>query len=694
MSQPLGSTRSAEIATPLGPDVLLLSALTGREELGRLPEFVAEVIAKRADITPESLLGKTVTLRVALASGNRFYSGIVTRFMQLGESRGQTGDRNRWYSYRLIVHPWLWLLTRRSDCRAFQELGIPDICDKVLNRYGGTVIRSGLTGTYAPRAFCVQYRETDFNFVSRLWEQEGIYYHFKYQAGKADLVLIDGSGAHVASALMPNIEFHETKGAQATAGDCIEEFALTGEIQPGKYATTDFNFTQSRTSLLGESLRARSHPFADLDVFDYPGEYEAAADGAAIAGRRLEEFQSRHKIYHGSGNARGIEVGTKFTLQGHFHAALNRQYLAIAHSFALRVNPFSSAGGDASYRMSFTAIEATEQFRTERLTPRPVVQGLQTAIVTGPSGEQIHTDAHGRIRVQFHWDRYAGSSTHTGAADTSCWVRVSQGWAGKQWGMMMLPRVGQEVIVDFLEGDPDRPIVTGRVYNDLATPPYTLPDEKFKSTIKTLTEGGGFNEIRFDDKDGSEQIFVHAEKQLDIRVKMDKLEFIGANEHRIVTENVTEKIEGDRHQGIAGNLNEKVDGTVSLDAGQDLQVKIGGKYGADAGQEIHLKAGMKIVLEAAQIHIKAGSNSMVLGPSGVTIDGAPMTKINSGGSASSGSGASPEAPAEPEEADTGEPGQSTDPVAAPQPPAATTYTQQAMVLQVASASGAPFASAG
>ncbi len=351
---------------------------------------------------------------------------------------------------------------------------------------------------------------------------------------------------------------------------------------------------------------------------------------------------------------------------------------------------------DRSFACTLSAIDAQVPYRPPSLTTKPVVQGPQTAIVVGKSGEEIWTDKYGRVKIQFHWDRY-GKADET----SSCWVRVAQVWAGKGWGGMMIPRIGQEVIVDFLEGDPDQPIITGRVYNEDCLPPYTLPGEATKSALKTCSSkgGGGFNEIRFEDKKGSEQLFVHAEKNQDVRVKEDAVEWIGKDRHLIVKSNQLEEVGGDKHLTVKGDQNEKVSGTVSLKADMDLQQKVGMKCGLDAGMEIHLKAGMNVIIEAGMsITLKAGGGFIVVGPAGVTISGTPVL-INSGGAAGSGSGCSPDAPTSPKEADKAEAGKVSDVQARTPPPAkkvaarqevkAATHSQ-AQTLTAASQSGTPF----
>jgi type VI secretion system secreted protein VgrG len=284
----------------------------------------------------------------------------------------------------------------------------------------------------------------------------------------------------------------------------------------------------------------------------------------------------------------------------------------------------------------------------------------------GPSGEEVYTDEHARVKVKFHWDRYSKADENS-----SCWIRVAQVWAGKRWGAMYIPRIGQEVIVEFLEGDPDRPIVTGRVYNAQAKLPYDLPGNKTMSTLKSnSTKGGdGFNEIRFEDKKGEEQIFIHAEKDEDVRVKNDAKEWVGADRHLIVKRDQLEQVDGDKHLTVKGDQNEKIDGTVSLNAGMDFQQKVGMKHALEAGMDIHIKGGMKVVIEAGmQLSLKAGASFIDIGPGGVAISGTPTVMINSGGSAGSGSGSSPDATKLPKEAATAEPGQVSGPSPSQPPP--------------------------
>jgi len=371
---------------------------------------------------------------------------------------------------------------------------------------------------------------------------------------------------------------------------------------------------------------------------------------------RIEELHVDYETVKGSGNARGLATGALFKLTDYPRDDQNREYLIVSTDYQLQSDVFGSSGTTSTgpvFQCWFTALDAQTPYRPPRNTPKSRVQGPQTAIVVGKSGEEIWTDQYGRVKIQFHWDRYGKSDEHS-----SCWVRVAQLWASKNWGAMAVPRIGQEVIVDFLEGDPDRPIITGRVYNGVNKPPYGLPGNATVTTLKSNSSkgGGGFNEIRLEDKKGSEQLFMHAEKDQDVRVKNDVFEWIGNGRHLIVKTDQLEQVEGDQHLTVQGDRNEKVTGSVSLDTGMDLQQKVGMNHAVDAGMEIHLKGGMNVVIEAGMsITLKAGSGFVVVGPTGVTISGTPVL-VNSGGAMGSGSGCSPDVPKLPREADKAKPG--------------------------------------
>jgi len=364
---------------------------------------------------------------------------------------------------------------------------------------------------------------------------------------------------------------------------------------------------------------------------------------------------------------------------------------SIQHLAAQSPDYFSAEARQRTYENSFTCIPyggGRAPYRPPQVTPKPSVRGSQTAVVVGPAGEEIFVDKYGRVKVQFHWDREGQANE-----GSSCWIRVAQNQAGLRWGATYVPRIGQEVVVDFLEGDPDRPIIIGSVYNANELPPYKLPDEKTKTVIfKSLSSkgGGGFNEFRLEDKKGSEQIFINAERNTDFRIKKDRFETIGNESHLSVVTDQLEQVKGDKHLQVTGDRNEKVGGTVSLNVSQDMQEKVGSRYALQSGTEIHLKAGSNLVVESgATLTLKVGGNFININPGGIFIKGT-MVMINSGGAAGTGAGSSPETPKNPKEADTAEPGQLSQP-APPSPPLApVSFSSAALVMMQAAQSGVPF----
>ena len=675
--------RPIAIDTPLGADVLLLKSFAGREAISQLFRFDLELLSESESIDFTAVTGKNVTIRITLADGTeRYFNGFISRFSQAGRD-------TKFTSYRAEFVPWLWFLTRTADCRIFQNKATPDIIQQIFTEMGFMDVSLQLYGTYAPREYCVQYRETSFNFVSRLMEEEGIFYFFQHENGKHTLVLADDPSANKPCPGQATARMDVSDSAQLDE-DVVLEWGMRSEVRPGKYSHTDYNFETPGTSLAANVSGATPY-----EVYDYPGVHKTADDGTALAKIRLQESDAEYMVASGATNCRAFASGCRFTLQEHYRGSLNQEYLmtSVYHSASQGADYRSGGDDDFHYRNSVECIPYLVPFRPTRVTPHPVIQGTQTAFVVGPSGEEIYTDQYGRIKVQFHWDREGQNND-----SSSCWVRVSYPWAGKGWGMIAIPRIGQEVIVDFLEGNPDRPLVTGSLYNADQTVPYALPDEMTKSTTKTYSSkgGGGFNEIRFEDKKGSEQVFIHAEKNMDNRVKADYFQTILGKKHLMVTGDQLEKVGGDLHLQVAGDQNEKITGTVSMQAGQDIQHKAGQNYALQSGTSIHLNAGMNLVIESGTaLTLKVGSNFININSSGIAITGT-MVMINSGGAAGSGPGCSPQSPSDPTEADDAQPGQS----AAPPPTLSVTRTKTvntptvfspaALVLQQAAQSGAPF----
>jgi len=682
--------RFIAINTPLGKDVLALTGLSGHEEISRLFAYDLEMVSEKESIAAEEIVGKNVTITIRLADDSpRYCNGFVSRFT------ADYGDGNATF-YRAEVVPWLWFLTRTADCRIFQNKTIPQIIEQIFSDLGFSDYEtSEIKGEHKEWEYCVQYRETDFNFVSRLLEQEGIFYYFRHEDGKHTLVLADQVGAY-RDAPEREVECPDSAGSYPVK-DHITDWKHEYEFTPGKWAQTDYDFKKPSTSLMANASTLVQLPGnSKYEIYDYPGEYLEKSDGDGETKIRMEEEEVPHNRVNAASTCRTFTPGGKFTLTKHgCPAEEGKSYVITSIRHAASDPTYSTGGGgQTSYQNSFTCIPDSVVFRPARSTPKSLVSGIQTAVVVGPKGEEIYCDEFGRVKVQFHWDREGQTDDKS-----SCWIRVAHNIAGKKWGFMAIPRIGQEVVVDFLEGDPDRPLIVGSVYNAEQMPHYKLPDEQTKTYIKTNSSksGDGFNELRFEDKKDKEQIFLHAQRNLDARVRADSMESVGGNRHLIVggqkngsktgdqhemvyrdrhetvhrnqeehiggdmtlmiggidgpgnqdivvKKNKTERIDADNHLHVKGNRNEKVGVTQSLTVGTDQQEKVGMNHALDAGMNIHLKAGMNVVIEAGMtITLKAGGGFVVVGPTGVTISGTPVL-LNSGGAAGAGAGSSPASP--------------------------------------------------
>lgn len=559
---PTQKNRLLAIGTALGDDALVIKKFVCSEQLGRLFQMDVELLSDDVALDFDSMVGTNASVRLSLPSGEtRYFNGFVSRFVQVG-SEGKFGC----YHARLV--PWLWFLTRTADCRIFQKKTVPDILEDVFKTHGFKDYTLKLSASYRTWEYCVQYRETDFNFVSRLMEQEGIYYYFEHADGTHTLVLADGPSAHSPFPGYDELVYRAPTRSQEEMGETISDWVIEKEVQTGIYALADFNFQTTVAPMISNADIARSHPSASFEIFDYPGEFTSRNEGDAYAKLRIQELQAQHETLRAQCNVRGVSVGSKFKLKDHPREDQNgREYLITSATCHASVGSFESGGdGESFYSCNFTSIPATEFFRSPRTTPKPTVQGPQTAIIVGKKGEEIDTDEFGRVRVQFHWDRYGKVDENS-----SCWLRVSQPAAGKAWGAISIPRIGQEVLVEFLEGDPDRPIITGRVYNAKNTVPYALPANKTLSTFKSSSSkgGAGFNEIRFEDKKGEEQIFVHGEKNQDIRIKNDIYEWVGNDRHLVVKHDQLELVENDRQEKVARDVVQEI--------GRDHHLTIKGK---------------------------------------------------------------------------------------------------------------------
>ena len=546
--------RAMEITTPLGDDALLFHGMHAREEMGRLSEFQLDLLGptKDKDINLDDILGKNVTVKLALPDDStRYFNGFVTRFSAGGRAYG------RYRRYFAVVRPWLWFLTRTTDCRIFQEMTVPDIIKKVFGDEKTADFKFELTGTYRKWTYCVQYRETDFNFVSRLMEEEGISYYIKHTDGHNTVVLTDSTGKHTATPGYETIPFVSPEQVVKPELEHISSWDFSREIQPGVYVHDDYDLERPSVDLKTRKVLSRTYTPSDYEVYDYPGHYLQKKEGEQYADVRIDELGSQFETAQAVTNAKGICVGSLFTLEKFPREDQNREHLILAASYDLEFSDYEAMpeGAGTSYRCSFVAMSSEQQFRPKRTTPKPFVQGPQTAMVVGPAGDEIYTDKFGRVKVQFHWDRYGKKDENS-----SCWIRVSHPWAGKGWGSVATPRIGQEVIVDFLEGDPDQPIITGRVYNAENQPPFGFPAGAVLSGIKSNThKGGGNNELSMDDTAGKERVFIHGQYNMDTVIEHDQTSTIHNNRTDLVDVDDSETVGGNQKQHVVKNQTINID---------------------------------------------------------------------------------------------------------------------------------------
>jgi type VI secretion system secreted protein VgrG len=574
-------SRLAKITSPLGPDALLLKDMGGGEELGRLFNYELQLHSLDNAIDLNQLLGKPLCLSLQLdGGGERHFHGIVARC-------SQNVDQGQFASYQATLRPWLWLLTRTSDCRIFQNLTIPQIIKQVFRDLGFSDFEDALSRPYREWEYCVQYRETSFDFVSRLMEQEGIYYFFRHEQGRHVLVLADAYGAHTSVPGYASVPYYP-KNEQQRERDHIHDWHLAQEVQPGSLELNDYDFQRPSARIDVRSAMPRPHTAGDYPLYDYPGTYVQSEDGEHYARTRIEALQTLHEQVELAGNARGLGPGHLFSLTGFSRQDQNREYLIVGARYYISQESGETGGGAASaqFGSSLTCIDAQQSYRPLPNTHRPIVKGPQTALVVGPKGEEIWTDQFGRVKVHFYWDRHDQSNENS-----SCWIRVSQSWAGKNWGSMQIPRIGQEVIVSFLEGDPDRPIITGRVYNAEQTVPYDLPENATQSGMKSRSSKGGtpanFNEIRMEDKKGAEQLYIHAERNQDIVVEVDESHSVGHDRNKSIGHNETVTIGNNRLRIV------KQEDILSV--GQRKTDSISQSYVIEVGENLRLVCGESIL---------------------------------------------------------------------------------------------------
>jgi type VI secretion system secreted protein VgrG len=682
------------ISTPLGKDYFLINKLSASEALSDLYSYEVELLheEEKSGFAPtavdiNSILGQAIIISVEQRDGSkREFTGMVSHFSQ--------GARDvRFSFYYATVVPNVWLLTQMFQSRIFQQKTVPDILKEVFT--GFDISWETTADRYEPRNYCVQYRETDFDFASRLMEEEGIFYYFEHKDGKHKMVIADRSQSHRDCPSISSIPFYiDTSKVHDQNKTSINNWQTDYQLQTGRVTLWDHNFQLPDKTL--EAYKSSIFSVADnrnMEFYDFPGGYARKFDGISKDGSdqagelqkiyednkrtaevRMQELDTRFKTASGSSDSSSMIAGYRFTLTEHPNSEVNGKYVITSVTHRVEQNPAYVAEfqNDQPYKNSFVCIShgaGVAPFRPVRKTRKPIIHGTQTAIVVGPAGEEIFTDKFGRVKVQFNWERDRKVD-----ATSSCWIRVAQSWASNRWGSMFIPRIGMEVIVHFLEGDPDQPIITGCVYNPATMPPYTLPEHKTKMTIKSNSSkgGDGFNELRFEDEKGKEHIFMHAEKDQHIRVKAnrrewvigdgkesgdrhltvgrDKRELVKRDKHTIVKKDFYEKIEGEFHHHVGGEMYEEIDGGINRYVEGDVNEYNKNHY-ESAANTIYLEGGMNVVIEAGmQLTLKGPGGFVDIGPAGVTIQG-NMVLINSGGAPGTAESPMVVLPTDPDEAE-------------------------------------------
>ncbi len=539
--------RAMKIVTPLGLGALLTTGLTGVEGISVPFKFNLDLISAKRDIEFDRIIGKQATVSIELPSGvERHINGVITRFAK-GDAGVGALEGGNVFPYRATLQPTFWLLSLTGDCRIFQNLSVPEIVESIFQEHNITY-QNALTSTYGKREYCVQYNESDFTFISRILEEEGIFYYFEHDAKTHTLVLVD-SNTVVKPCPGQEIAKYRLSMEGKDEEDMITVLESEQQIGPTKLAIEDFNFKTPHTDL--EANADVLHKFCDreLEIYCYPGEYDTKQESIKLVDIRVEEEEAHGARITGASNCRAFRSGYYFQLFQFYRMNMNKEKYLLTSLRHTASQSFDEGGG-FEYSNTFTCLPLTVKYRPLRTTHKPVMQGSQTAIVTGPAGEEIYTDEHSRVKVQFHWDRLGKKDDKT-----SCWVRVSQPWAGGGWGFISIPRIGHEVVVDFLEGDPDRPLITGSVYNGSNQPPYPLPAEKTKSTFKSDSTigSGGFNEFRFEDKKGVEEIYLHGQKDWNIEILNDKNQTVGHDETLHVGNNRTKTVGVDQRETVGSN---------------------------------------------------------------------------------------------------------------------------------------------
>jgi type VI secretion system secreted protein VgrG len=670
---------NAELTSKLTDEPHRIKRFSGSEGLSELYFFDVDLDEVEELVDVAKVMGTVATLAIGQDEGRgRLVSGIVQSVQQL-DRRDDGAIR-----YRVRLVPLLSLLTLRTDCRIFHEKNVRTIIEKVFESADLTDFKFVLARDHPDREYCVQYCETDYAFISRLMEEEGLYFFFEHEEDKQVVVITDSSDLHSPCPNLPPIRYWQAAGSEKSSRDTLSDWNHHRSIHSSGFSLKSYSFESPSDILQVRAATVSDNPLADYhEVFDYPGKYKASNVGEQLAQVRMESLETASAQVTACSGSTEICSGFTFNLSHHFQDSANGDYLITRVEHEMDEEAAPRKNEPDIYRNRLTCVPVGVAYRSAFKTPKPRIYGTQTAFVVGPDDEEIYTNSEGRIKLRFHWDRWGRTKHESGDAwDTSCFVRVAQSVAGKAWGGMFLPRIGHEVVVEFIDGDPEAPLVTGAVYNGLAQPPYKLPDKQTVSTIKTNSSkgGGGFNELRFVDAKDEEQVFLRGQKDYDLWIGNDRREnvvqdqhlFIGRHRVTKVTEESHETIESHRYEIVKKDDFLNVGGKQAIEVKDNSSVKVGGdvveEFGGDHSEkttgDLFLDA-KGIVIEAATgITLKVGGSSIVLDAAGVTIKGAVVTvdgsmvKIASGPGSSPTAGSAgtldaPEEPKLPDEADDG-----------------------------------------
>lgn len=621
-------------------DEIAVIDFTHREALSQPFELALNLASRNGNLDAAELLDQEATLTI-WQDGEplRRVHGVVSEF-----GRGDRGHRRTFYS--LVLRPALWRLSLRQNSRIFQKADPLTIINTLCDERGITDVSFAVNRELAEREYCVQYRETDLAFIERLAAEEGLFYFHEFDENSHRLVFADDPQVLTNLGERP---YNSRAGGTAPTRH-VRKLSHKARVATASATLKDYSFKNPAYAQLHEHLGrdVEAHgQNADYEHYDYPGRYKQDASGEPFTRIRLEQLRREVITAQAESDLPELAPGLRFTLTDHDTDSLNRDWQAISVTHhgdqpqALEEDGMvqGDANGMTRYYNQLTLIPGDTPWRATP-NPKPRVDGPQIAFVVGPEGEEIHCDEHGRVKVQFPWDRYAEPN------DTaSCWVRVAQGWAGGGYGSIAIPRIGHEVIVSFLEGDPDQPLVTGRTYHAVNTAPYPLPEHKTRTVLRTQShKAEGFNELRFEDEAGEEQIWLHAQKDLELLTLNDRTEEIHNDSFLRVNNDRISEIDNDDHHTVHGNRFEYTEGQQHFNVDGSLHIKAGQAWLSESGRELHIKAGQKVVLEASdELTLNAGGSFLKLDSSGVTMVG-PKVRVNAGGSPGNGSGQAVEGP--------------------------------------------------